>query len=201
MKTTIMKNHHICCNNYVESSISVMDHCTSPNIYRSTYLPHSEKVSSDMILLLSSSWLQQNYVGEYMSHGPYPELNMIRSPIQDDKVLVSDNILGIDDGNIIVSTDGKILGSTFGYVYRNKIGLDERTHMDSLYGFGMLYGKELGWFVGVSDRSTHLPHLEQASSTSIPLSFYRLHKKYVGEYMSHGPYTPSNVPFQVILVR
>ena len=110
-------------------------------------------------------------------------------------------MLGYGDGIILGSNDGEILVSTLGAADRNKIGIDERTDLGSPDGFGLLDGNELGWFVEVSYISTHLPHSEQSSSSRISLSLYRLHQNYVGEYMSHGPYPASKIPFQVILVR
>ena len=65
-----------------------------------------------------------------------------------------DHILGTDDGIILGYT---ILGAAD----RNKIGISEGTDLGSPDGSGLFDGKELGWFVGLSDRSTNLPHSEQ----------------------------------------
>ena len=70
-------------------------------------------------------------------------------------------MLGYGDIIILVSTDGEILGSTFGAADRNTIGIFEGTITGSPDGSGLLYVKELGGFVGLSDRSTQLPRFEQ----------------------------------------
>ena len=70
-------------------------------------------------------------------------------------------MLGYGDIIILVNTDGEILGSKFGAADKNKIGLGEGTDLGSPDGSGLLYVKELGGFVGLSDRSTQLPRFEQ----------------------------------------
>ena len=69
-------------------------------------------------------------------------------------MLGSDNILGTDDGIILGYT-------TIGAADRNIIGISEGTNMGSPDGSGLLDGKDLGWFVGLLDRLTHLSHSEQ----------------------------------------
>ena len=65
----------------------------------------------------------------------------------------SDNVLGTYDGIILGST-------TLGATDRNTIGIYEGTDMGSPYGSGLLDGKDLGCFVGISYRSTYLMHLD-----------------------------------------
>ena len=66
----------------------------------------------------------------------------------------SDNRIGPDDGIILGSTK-------IGAADINTIGISEGTDLGSPDGSGLFDGKELGWFVGLSDRSTNLPHSEQ----------------------------------------
>ena len=77
--------------------------------------------------------------------------------IQCGKVLGYDNILGTYDDIILGYT-------TLGAADRNTIGIDGGTDLCYPYGFGLLDGKELGWFVGISYRSKNLPHSEQTFS-------------------------------------